>query len=383
MNTPSAMALSIRREGTVNGVSRVLSTLDDEQAIRARSSGVLIASVCALVVPAWGGFDHLLEPALARSFITLRLACEIPILALLWLLWARPIGLRRPQLLSLLVLGVVQGEIAWMVVRADSQRDIYLLGFSLALYGSGCLMSGRHRWTLAVVAVTWLALGAAMLTSPTPMSPRDLGAATFYLSTASLIGLIGHIQRERLSARELAARQRLEQEQDLAHALMTRLERLSNEDPLTGLANRRRWETQLGSACTRAAETGSSLAVLLIDIDHFKDINDRHGHSGGDDALRDVASLLADRVHGINLVARLGGDEYGVLLCDTDAAKATAVADTIRRDTSLLKPLAWGELTLSLGVAAAAGIEAEPDGLMRRADAQLYRAKSKRNAVAA
>jgi PleD family two-component response regulator len=66
-----------------------------------------------------------------------------------------------------------------------------------------------------------------------------------------------------------------------------------------------------------------------------------------------------------------------------DAEGATAVADSIRRDTELLKPLTWGELTLSLGVAAAAGAEADPDALMRRADAQLYRAKSKRNAVAA
>jgi diguanylate cyclase (GGDEF)-like protein len=355
----------------------------EEQKHRARSSGLVISSIGLFLVPAWGGFDRLLQPSLAGTFIEVRLICDIPILALVLLLWLRPIGRRHPELLSFGVLAIVQGEVGWMVARVTNDRDIYLLGFSLALYGSGCLMGGRHRWTLALVAVTWLSLGAALLTTTSTMTGRDLGSAAFYLSTASLIGLISHIQRERLSDREIAARLRLEREQEHIRKLMVSLERLSNEDPLTGLANRRRWETQLDLACIGAATTGDSIAVMLIDIDHFKDINDRHGHTGGDDALREVAALLAERVTSPNLVARIGGDEYGVLLLDTDAESATALADRIRLDTSGLKPESWGELTLSLGVAAATGAEADPDQLMRRADTQLYRAKSTRNAVAA
>jgi diguanylate cyclase (GGDEF)-like protein len=364
-------------------VHPVHSSDHDEQKQRARSSGLVIVCIALLVVPAWGEFDRLLEPALARSFIEVRLGCEIPILVLAWLLWRRPAGRRHPELLSFAVLAIVQAEIAWMVARVTDHRDLYLLGFSLALYASGCLMGGRHRWTLALVAATWLSLGASLLIVSSPMSGRDLASASFYLTTASLIGLISHIQRERLSDREIAARLRLEHEQEHTRKLMVSLERLSNEDPLTGLANRRRWETQLELACIEAATTGHSIAVMLIDIDHFKDINDRHGHTGGDDALREVAGLLSERTAARNLVARLGGDEYGVLMIDTDADSAAGLADRIRVDTCGLKPPAWGALTLSLGVAAATGSEAEPEQLMRRADTQLYRAKSTRNAVAA
>lgn len=366
----------------MTAVSGARTVQCDELSHRARSSGIAIAVVVLLVAPAWGGFDRLLEPAHFRSFILLRLVCEIPIAVLFWLLRARPLGRQRPELLTFLVLAVVQTELAWMVVRATHARDFYLLGFSLALYGSGCLMGGRPRWTAAVVAATWLALGGALLTAPTAMSGRDLAASGFYLSTASIIGLVAHTQRDRLSNRERMARVRLEHEQDQTRQLLAQLERMSHEDALTGLANRRRWDTALDAACAHAQDSGSALAVLLIDIDRFKAINDRHGHAGGDETLRDIAALLTSRVRGRDLVARLGGDEYGILLLDTDAVGAAAVAEQLRQEAIRLRPLDEGAVSLSLGVAAAAGSEAVPDRLMRRADEQLYRAKATRNAVA-
>jgi diguanylate cyclase (GGDEF)-like protein len=363
-------------------ISAAPSAHDDELSQRARSSGLLIAAISLVVLPAWGGFDVLLEPAHARAFIVVRLIGEIPIAALLWILWRRPLGRRRPALPSFLVLAVVQSEVAWMVVRANEARDLYLLGFSLALYASGCVMGGRPRWTGAVVVTTWLALGVALVTAPSRMSGRDLAAAAFYLSTASIIGLIGHTQRDRLCRNELETRSRLEREQAHAGLLLAQLERLSYEDPLTGLANRRRWDAVLNQACDNARTTGSALSILLIDIDLFKAINDRHGHAGGDETLRAVAALLTSRVRGRDLVARLGGDEYGVLLLDTDAVGATEVAEQLRHETSRLRPVGDCPLSLSLGVASAAGPEAEAERLMGRADHQLYRAKATRNAVA-
>jgi diguanylate cyclase (GGDEF)-like protein len=366
----------------VTAVSSWFSGHDDELSLRARSSGLAIAVVALLAVPAWGGFDLLLEPDHARTFILLRFGCEIPLLGMVWLLWLRPVGRRYPELLTCLVLAVVQFEIAWMVVRATQARDFYLLGFSLALYGSGCLMGGRPRWTGMVVATTWLALGVALLTAPHPLSTRDLAAAGFYLATASIIGFVGHVQRERLSTRERMARLRLEREQDHTSELLARLERLSHEDPLTGVANRRRWDAALELACATARSNGSAISVVLIDIDRFKDVNDRHGHHGGDQTLREVAVLLTSLVRHNDLVARLGGDEYGVLLLDTNAVGAAEVAEKLRAEASRLRSLNPGSISLSLGVAAAAGGEALPDQLMKRADGQLYRAKATRNAVA-
>lgn len=355
----------------------------DELRRRARSSGQLVAVVALVLLPAWGGFDRLLEPAYARAFITVRLAGELPMLALAFLLWYRPVGHRRPELLTVAILAVVQGEIAWMLVRADSAREFYLLGFSLALYASGVIMGGRPAWTGAVAAATWLALGVALLTAPDRLTGREVAATAFYLTTASIIGLLGHLRRDRLTARERVARTRLEREQLRSRELLAQLEHLSYTEPLTGLANRRRWDEELARACSRARRDGSQLAVVLIDVDRFKDVNDRCGHTGGDDMLRAVAALLTRRVRGGDLVARVGGDEFAVLLVGTDAVSGTELAEDLRLEASVLRTSDVVPASLSLGVAGVAGHDALPDVVMAAADVQLYRAKASRNAVAA
>lgn len=351
-----------------------------EPLARARSSGLVIAAAAAVLVPAWAGLDVLLVPGQARTFITLRCLCDIPILLLLWALAKRPIGWRRPEFLTFVVIAVVQSEVAWMLVRVASHRDAYVMGYSLALFASGCVMGGRPRWTAAVVVATWLALAVSLLTAPKPFPGSDLLSAGFYLSTASIIALIAHTQRARLTGRELVARQRLEREQQHTHQLLELLHRLSNEDYLTGLANRRRWDTELNHACEHARAKDVPLAVLLIDIDRFKDINDRHGHAGGDHTLQILANFLREHVSGTGLIARLGGDEFAILLPDTEAVGAAKIGEALRRNAHNLHPCDF-PITLSVGVAAATGDEAQPDWLTRRADAQLYRAKTTRDAL--
>lgn len=347
---------------------------------RARSSGLLIAGAAAVLVPAWAGFDLVLVPRQALAFTTVRCLCDIPILVLLWTLAKTRVGWRRPELLGCAVIAVVQAEIAWMLVRVGHHRDAYVMGFSLALFASGCVMGGRPRWTGAVVVSTWLALAVSLLTATKHVPGADLMSVGFYLSTASVIALIAHTQRARLTEREMAARGLLEDEQDHTRELLQRLERLSNEDYLTGLANRRRWDHELTNACGHARAKDQPLAVLLIDIDRFKDINDRNGHAGGDEALRTVASLLTAQAHPTGFVARLGGDEFAVLLPDTEAVGAAKTGENIRSAARNLP--CDSPITLSIGVAAAAGDEAQPDRLVRRADAQLYRAKATRDALA-
>jgi diguanylate cyclase (GGDEF)-like protein len=366
----------------VTASSAARTAYGEELSQRARTSALVITAIAVLIFPAWNGFDQLLEPQHAREFLIARLLAEIPMLTCLWLLWARPIGRRRPELLSFVVLAVVQVEIAWMVVQATDARDAYLLGFSLALFGSGCILAGRARWTARVVAVSWAAFAVALLASPDPYPAKALATAGFYLTTASIIAVISHLHRDRLADRELAARAELDREQDHTRELLGRLERLSHEDPLTGLANRRRWDTELARVCSQAGRTNSEVAVVLIDIDRFKEINDRLGHACGDEALRKVAGLLSSRARLSDLVARVGGDELGVLLLDCDAAAATEVAEQLRVEALELRLLEEVTLSLSLGVATAVGRNAQPADLMQRADEQMYRAKATRNSVA-
>ena len=126
------------------------------------------------------------------------------------------------------------------------------------------------------------------------------------MGTASLVATLAHVKRYGLSNQELLTRVRLEHEKERTGLLLAKLERLSHEDALTGLANRRRWDAELAGECASARQRDTLLGVVLLDIDHFKSVNDRHGHAGGDEALRQVARLLTGCVRDGDLVARPG-----------------------------------------------------------------------------
>ncbi|WP_104525890.1 GGDEF domain-containing protein [Blastococcus atacamensis] len=374
----------LTRGVSIEELADAIPGLADELTERARTAGLLVGWVALFAVPLWALVDQVTEGSNAPAFLAVRLVCEIPMLAALVALWRFPVGRRRPELLTFLILAVVQSEVAWMVTRSEDPR-YHLLGFTLAIYGSGCILVARPRWTVALVAVSWGALGLASLTAADGLSAAELLAVSVYLATASLIATLAHLRRNALTTRELLTRVRLEREQQRTGVLLARLQRLSHEDPLTGLANRRRWDAELSALCTQARARGDVLSVVLVDLDHFKDVNDRHGHAGGDAALRAVAGLLSARVRGGDLVARLGGDELAVLMPGADAARAAEAAEDLRRAALTVQPEGFGpgELSLSLGVAAAVGDDAYPLELMTRADEQLYRAKRTRNAVGA
>jgi diguanylate cyclase (GGDEF)-like protein len=369
---------------TLHGLIAAAPQLQAELRDRGRASALLITGFATVVLSAWTGFDAVLEPDLVGRFVIIRLLCTFPVLVALWLLWRRPIGRRFPQLITVAVLAAVQIDIAWMATQV-SHVESYALGLSLALYGSGCILAGSPRWTGALVVLSWLALGGAAVLDHEWMAPQTTTTVSAYLATASLIAVAAHFLRQRVTLRELRARVELKREQERSRTLLSRLEKLSHEDPLTGLANRRRWDAELGSACTEARSRATSVAVVLLDVDHFKAVNDRHGHAGGDEALRQVARLLKDGVRGGDLVARLGGDELAVLMPGADLRHAVELAESLRTGVLELLPpgFAPGELTVSLGVCVVSGERAYPLELMSCADAQLYRAKISRNCVGA
>jgi len=160
-----------------------------------------------------------------------------------------------------------------------------------------------------------------------------------------------------------------------------KLASLSNTDGLTGIANRRRFDQLLGQEWQRAQRSGSPLALMMLDVDHFKHFNDHYGHVAGDDCLRALAQVLLREVRRSGeLVARYGGEEFVVLLPDTDAHTAFDVGQRIQQAVwSLGVPHAQvpsGIVTFSFGISSRVPSERHvPDDLVRHADLALYQAK--------
>ena len=171
-------------------------------------------------------------------------------------------------------------------------------------------------------------------------------------------------------------------EQELAEqsARIAYLENLSTTDELTGLANRRGFDEALTRTLGEALRHGETGVVVMIDLDHFKTINDRHGHAAGDEALRQVAEVLKGNVRISDTAARLGGDEFGLLLTRTTplaGARRARALQHILCDQELEIDRRTVALHASFGIEPYAGASCAED-LVRRADAAMYRDKHRR-----
>lgn len=179
-------------------------------------------------------------------------------------------------------------------------------------------------------------------------------------------------QRRRLEA-EVADRTR-----DLMEA-NSRLDMLASTDPLTGLLNRRRFMELAAAEQQRAGRHHRPLSLLLIDLDHFKRVNDAHGHRMGDAVLRTAAAIVSGTIRSSDLAARFGGEELVVLLPETDLAGAAGMAERLRRGLASTPTILEDSevyVTGSIGVAGWRGPAESLDSLLHRADQALYAAKN-------
>ena len=159
-------------------------------------------------------------------------------------------------------------------------------------------------------------------------------------------------------------------------------------DALTGLFNRRHFDARLTEELARSRRHGNALSLLMIDIDRFKSINDRYGHSVGDAALQDVAMRVRNMFRREDVVARIGGDELAVIMPDTTTDCAFDKAEHVRTMLAAEKLRVRDTFSAPIGITVSCGVcglvpEMHVEELLKCADASLYEAKARRNSVAA
>jgi diguanylate cyclase (GGDEF)-like protein len=185
--------------------------------------------------------------------------------------------------------------------------------------------------------------------------------------------------RSRAVAVRLAAEvARLAAELQASRERVASLETAIDIDPLTGTLNRRGFERALKCSLAYVKRYGATAALIYLDLDDFKPVNDRHGHAAGDAVLAAVAAALCSRVRASDIVARIGGDEFAVLLWNISEAAARAKAAALEA-AAYATPIIWGRSTLAVGASAGVTLCGPTDAaaeVLARADAAMYARKS-------
>jgi diguanylate cyclase (GGDEF)-like protein len=235
-----------------------------------------------------------------------------------------------------------------------------------------------------IVAASGHALGTVCVMDRVPrtLDPGMVSALkALSRQVVALLELRRAVKRLRKNKDELIDRQmRLETYQRRLEQMNQVLVEQTTTDPLTGLKNRRAFDHIMNEQSSRTERSHSPLALALIDVDHFKSLNDESGHVAGDEALQQVALLLQSHARTYDHVARYGGDEFALILPDTSLDAAMVVAQRVRKAVEDFK---WSHqpLTISVGVATTTTVQGSMN-IVERADRALYQAKRKgRNCV--
>ncbi|PKU23489.1 CHASE domain-containing protein [Telmatospirillum siberiense] len=283
--------------------------------------------------------------------------------------------------------GVVSGLQPDMAVdsmerMAFSITDVTDPALPLPLYDRGFTQAERaadafsKTLTIDVLGRKWK-LEALSLPSPVTRRATDIpgiwtrAVALFGVLLTGLTHALGVILENRADLRRAYA-QLAEREAEL--------DLLAHSDPLTGMANRRHFFLVGANDWSRAKRHGRALSILMIDVDHFKAINDTHGHGVGDETLKALTGTCRAVLRDCDLMARMGGEEFAVLLSEIDLAAARIVGDRLRQAVAEMRVPTMGDvplsLTVSVGAASLCSDDQSLDDVVCRADRALYAAKA-------
>lgn len=257
-----------------------------------------------------------------------------------------------------------------------TERNVLLIGLAAAFLATLLAWLAARRLSEDLYA---LANAARAVEAGTPGA--DIPVVHSNREVQALSGALG-----RMTHRLLAAHEAMEETVRLRtlelESANRALDLQARTDALTGLLNRRGFESQMAFALAMARRSGRPLSLITVDVDHFKKVNDTYGHDAGDEVLRRLALTLQDRLRASDVIARLGGEEFVVLLPDTDLVGAQAIAQALVHAMAQQQDPVVGTITVSAGVASMRGAQDQGADLLRRGDAALYEAKGQgRNRV--
>lgn len=337
------------------------------QSFPAVFQSLLIASILCWTL--WGRVDS----AQLLTWLAV-LAASAMVRLTMYLLYfrAKPVGRavlawERPYAATLLLSSLVWGLGAvWLMPPDDMAGQFVILFFVVGLVGGGTVTYSVHRGMALGAMVTLLAPSTVWLFFQPSRIAVGLGLAT----TAYMLGAL---RATKVLSVAMRSQLLLSYELKQANAIA---DRMARTDELTGMANRRSF-MELGEQTTRLCQRQAKpLSALLIDADRFKEINDTHGHGGGDAVLQHLSALLVQQFRAADVCARIGGEEFAVLLADTDAAAATAVAEKLREAVAN-SPMLWRGQTLQVTVSVGVATHSDNlDTLLHMADTAMYQAKA-------
>jgi diguanylate cyclase (GGDEF)-like protein len=325
-----------------------LGPRDARSAARTAAGLIVASAVSVLVAEVAVMVSGSRSPALAAWLVSLGL------IALGLMLW-----FRQGQLPGLVWFTLAEASVGIVLVLDLITRDAgggAQVAFLLPVVYAGAFLRAWAAWTVAGSAI--IASGVLVHV----LLPLDQALTDYVFILVAIVALTMVLvssgrQQERLVAQ---------------------LHRVASIDLLTGLATRRALEAVTRTELADASEPSPGTALLLIDVDRFKEVNDAHGHPVGDQVLVHIATLLRGVVRREDTVARFGGDELAVLLSGVDRSVAVRLAESLRRvidENPMRTPTGQISLTVSIGVAHTAPGAAHLDELYRSADAGLYQAK--------
>jgi diguanylate cyclase (GGDEF)-like protein len=313
-----------------------------------------------------GWFTVLFTTALSRFYIFTRYRQIKPVgeAVLAW---------EKPYFVTLFLSSLIWGIGAVLIMPVDSPvHQAVIFYFLIGMSGGAISVYSAHRsMTLVTVAAVLLpTTGWFLFQHDFVFVGMAIGAVIFFISAVRSANVLSSaLQQNFLMTHELK-----KSKEDA--------EKLARFDELTGLYNRRAFYEHGNILANHSQRNNEELAIIVMDIDNFKNINDRFGHAAGDAALKQIGKIMLQRLRKSDVFARLGGEEFGMLLPATSPKKAVKLAEELRRviaDTPVLFAAGSFSVTASFGVTAG---QSDIDELVRHADMAMYQSKeSGRNTV--